>query len=67
MVKFFYQNLVNVLLKHDWYIGQSKRYLLIVKLAILGLKNRVLFVIFSDFHLIINVNKVKLSKPPCSI
>ena len=48
-VKLFGQYLINEALEYGWYISQFKRYDLIFKTAIAGLKSCLLFVAFLDF------------------
>ena len=61
-VKFFCQNLVNIALKRGRCIGQSKKHYLILKMAIIDPKDRLLFIFFSDLHPMIGIGQVKLSK-----
>ncbi len=64
-IKLFCKNYIDIFLKNDWYISQSKKYYLIFKAVILDPKNCLLFITFSDLYLMIGNNEVKLGKPPC--
>ncbi len=55
-VKFFYQDLIDIVLKCGWYVGQVKRYYLVLEVAIPGPKGCLLFMAFSDPHLMIGIN-----------
>ena len=63
-VEFFCQDLIDITLKRGRYISQSKKYNLVLKMAIAGFEGNLLFVVFSDPHLIIDITQVKLSKTP---
>ena len=54
-VEFFGQDLVDVALESGWYVGQSKRYILVIKVAIAGSEGRLLFVDFSNSHSMIGI------------
>lgn len=55
-VKFFYQNLVDVALKRGWFVGQSKKHHLVLKVVIMNLKSCLLFIAFSDSHPMIDID-----------
>ena len=55
-IKFFYQDLVDVALKCGWYISQAKKYDLILEIAISGLANHFLFIVFLNFYVMIIIN-----------
>ena len=61
-IKLFRQKLVDIVLKYSWYIGQSKKYHMVLKIAIASLENCLLFIFFSNLHLIVNISQIKLSK-----
>ena len=54
-VEFFCQDLINVVLKCDRCIGQSKRHYLVFKMAIAAFKGHFLFIVFFDPHLIVTI------------
>ena len=54
-IKFFCQNLVDIALKHDWYVGQTKKHYLILKITIMGHESYLLFITFSNSYPIINI------------
>lgn len=61
-IKLLYQNLINIILKSVQYIGQSKRHYLVLKMAIAGFENRILFFAFLNPLLIIDIGEIKLDK-----
>ena len=64
---FFHQNLIDIVLKRDQYVVQSKKYHLIFKMAIVNPKSRFLFITFSDLYRIISISSVELGKTLSSI
>ena len=60
------QNLGHIILERGRCIGQSKRYDLVLEVAIAGPESRLLFVAFSDLHSIVGIGQVKLGKIPSS-
>ena len=54
-VEFFCQDLVDIALKRGWCIGQSKRYDLVLEVAIASSESRLPFVSFLDPHLIVGI------------
>ena len=60
-VELLYQNLVNISLKCDRYIGQSKRHQLILEIAIASPESCFLFIAFPNSHLIVGNSQIKLS------
>ena len=65
-VKLFCQNLIDVALKCDQCINQSKKNNIILNVAIVALEGRLLFIAFFDPHSIISIGEVKLSKTSSS-
>ncbi len=63
-VKLLCQDLINVALKRDRGVGQSKRYNLVLEIAIAGPEGCFLFVAFPDLHLIVSIGQIKLGKTP---
>ena len=61
-IKLCCQNFIVIALKCDRYIGQSKKHNLIFEVAITVFKGYLLFIAFSDPHLMIGVGKIKLSE-----
>ena len=61
-VEFLNQNLVDVALECGQYGGQSKKYYLVLKMAITGHEGRFLFIFFSNLHSMISISQVKLNK-----
>ena len=55
-VKFVRQNLVNVALERGQYIGQSKRYYLVLKVAIASFESYLPFIAFLDLHSIVSIS-----------
>ena len=66
-IKFLCQNLVDVTLERGRYVGQFKKYHLVLKMAIAGLKSRFSFVFFSNLYLIIGICQIKLGEILSSI
>ena len=54
-VEFFYQNLVDIALKYARCIGQSKKYHLILKMAIVGPEGCFSFILFPNLHLMVDI------------
>ncbi len=65
-VELFCQDLINIALECDRYVGQSKKHHLILKMAIAGPEGRVLFISFPNPHLIIGISQIKLGKSSSS-
>lgn len=53
-IKFFNKNLIDIIMKTSWSIRKSKEYDLVLEMAISSLKSSFLFIVFSNFHLIIS-------------
>lgn len=50
-VKFFNQNNTNIAIKTGKYVKKTEKYNLVLKITILHLKNRFLYIIYSNFYL----------------
>ncbi len=61
-MKLFSKDLIDITLKTSGYIRKTKKYNLILKIAIFGVKSCLLFIIFSDFYLILGTSQVQLYK-----
>ena len=61
-VEFFCQNCVNIALKYGQYIYQSKKYHLVLEIAIAGIKDYFSFIAFPHSHLIIGIDQIDLDK-----
>ena len=57
------QDLVDIILEYGQCIGQSKKHNLVLEMAIVGPESRLLFVSFSNLHLMISIGQIKLGKP----
>lgn len=57
-VQLFSKNLVVLSLKASWCVKKSEKYFLVLKIAISGLKNTFLFIIFSISHLMIDIDQI---------
>ncbi len=55
-VKLLYQDLVDIALKHGRCVGQSKRYHLVLKIAILSLEGHLPFIAFFDPHSMVGID-----------
>ncbi len=62
-IELLYQNLVDVALECDRCVSQSKRYYLVLEMAIASLEGRLLFVAFPDSHSMVNIGQVELGEP----
>ncbi len=56
------QNLIDIALKSGYCISQSTRHYLILEMAIVGPKDYLLFIVFSDPHLMVNIGKIELGE-----
>ena len=63
-IKLFCKNLVNIALKICQNVDQSKKYYLILKMAVSNPENFVLLIFFVNFHPMISTHDVKLDKLP---
>ncbi len=61
-VDFVCQDLLDVALKRNRGIGQSKKHDLIFEMAIAGLESRLLFIAFLDPHSMVGIGQIKLGK-----
>ncbi len=61
-VKLLYQDLVDIVLKHDRCIGQSKRYDLIFKVTIAGPESHLQFIVFLNLYLMVGISQIKLGE-----
>ena len=61
-VELFCQDLVDVTLKRGQCISQFERRDLVLKVVITGPEGRLLFIAFSDPHLIVGIGQVKLGE-----
>ncbi len=61
-VKLPCQDLVDVTLKRDRRVGQSKRHDLIFEMTIAGPEGRFSFIAFSDPHSMVGIDQIKLGE-----
>ncbi len=61
-VKLLGQDLVDITLKRGQYIGQSEKYNLVLKMAIVGPESRLPFVSFPNPLLMVGIDQIKLSE-----
>ncbi len=61
-VKLLYQNLVDVDLESGRYVGHSKKYYLVLEMAIAGPESYLLFIAFFDPHLIVRISQIQLGE-----
>ncbi len=54
-VELLCQDLIDATLESDQYVGQSKRYHLVLDVAIAGFKGHLLFIAFFNPHLIVGI------------
>ncbi len=62
-IKLFSENPVDIDLKTGGCVRKAKGYYLVLKVTVSGVKSRLLFVIFSNPHLIISTGQIQLDKP----
>lgn len=55
-VEFLYQDFINIALKRSLCIGQTKRYYLVLKVAVIYLKSRLPFIAFSYSYSMIGID-----------
>ncbi len=61
-VKFFYQDLIDIALECSRCVSQSKRYDLVLEVAIAGLEDRFPCIAFPDPHSMVCIGQIKLDK-----
>ena len=55
-VKLFYWNLIDIVFEYNRYICQSKRYHLVLEMAVAGPKSHLLFIVLFYSYLIISID-----------
>ena len=63
-IKFFREDLIDVVLKDGRNISESKKHHLILKIIVFGLKSYFPLIFFANPHPVIGTCEVKLVKPP---
>ena len=61
-VKFFYQDLIDAALEHGQCISQSKRYFLVLEMAIAAPEGRLPSIAFLDPYLMIGIGEIELNE-----
>ena len=61
-VELLCQNLVDIALERGRYVGQSKRYHLVLEMAIAGLEGRFSFVSFPNPHSMVGIGQIELGE-----
>ncbi len=61
-VKFLCHDLIDVALKRDRCVSQSKRYNLVLEVAITSLEGRFPFITFPNPYLIVGIGQIELSE-----
>ena len=64
-IKLFCRNFFDIVLEDCRSISQPKRHYLILKMIVFGPKSCFPFIFFANFHPVIVIYEVKLSKLPC--
>ena len=64
-IEFFRKDLINVVLECCWSIGQSKKYHLILKVAISGPESSFPLIFFPNSYPLIGTSEVELRELPC--
>ncbi len=59
-IKLLSNNLVDIVLKTGWRIGKARKYNLVFEVVVLGIKNYLPLVTFSNSHLMIGTSQVQL-------
>ncbi len=62
-VRLLGQDLVDITLKRDQCIGQSKRHDLVLEMAVAGPEGRFPFVAFPDPHSMVGISQIELAEP----
>ena len=55
-IKFFNEDLIDIALKTDYGVRQAKKHHLILQVALFGIKDYFLLIIFPNSHLIIDIS-----------
>ena len=63
-IQLFSQNLINIFLKGSQNIRKAKKHDLVFEISILDPESCFLFIIFTNFYLIIGISKIQLGKSP---
>ena len=63
-IELFRKDLIDIALEGYRSVGQSKRYYLILKVAVSGLEGSFPLISFANSHLVIGIGEVKLDKSP---
>ncbi len=61
-IKLLCWDLVDITLEGSWYVGQSKKYHLVLEMAIMGPEDYFLFVAFFNPHQMIGISQSKLGE-----
>ena len=61
-VKLLNKNFVNISLETYWYVCLPKKHHLVLEMTVSSSERRLLFIPFTDFHLIVCTCKVELDK-----
>ncbi len=61
-IKLFCQDHIDITLERCWYVGQFKRHDMVLKVAISGAEGCILFVAFSDPHLMRDIGQLELDE-----
>lgn len=56
------QNLVNITLEAGWCIGKTKKYDLVLEMAVLGAESRFPFIALLNPHPVVSTGQIQLSK-----
>ena len=64
-IKFFRKDLIDVALEYYQSVRQSKRYHLILKVALSGLESSLSLISFANSHLMVGTSEVELGKLLC--
>ncbi len=62
-IKLFSENLIDVALKTSGFVKKAKRHYLVLEVVVSGAKDYLLFVTFSNSHLMIGTSQIQLGKP----
>ncbi len=62
-IKLLIENFVDIALKTGGCIGKAEGHYLVLEVAVSGAKGRLLFVTFSNPHLMIGTSQIQLGKP----
>ena len=62
-IKLLSKDLIDIASKTSWYIEKAKKHDLVLQVAVSGVKNNLLLIVFLDFLPMIGTSEIQLGKP----